>query len=335
MKKLLSIILAVFCLMLCIGVHADSSDPRGCMLDEMDTVDFKNNKVTGEIFTKYEITFLNLWAVWCPSCVNELGNVNEMYKDTELKDMGVNVLGLFIEDSYSVLSEGKNIVKSFSFTNLRFMNDPQLLNLISNSGDSRPVSYIIDKTGKVIDYCVGAMNKTDMKAFILRGAVLAGAKYYTDNRTLGDATADGKLNTGDATWILKYAAGMIEEAGIDNIMNADANMDGNINTGDATVVLKHCAGLLNISRKVFTLNVTGKNGNSVLYIVETYKTGLRDALETYAIIEVDANGTVVKVGDTEAEEGEAWVLTQNGNVLDINDVQAEDGAEYAFTLVKA
>ena len=60
---------------------------------------------------------------------------------------------------------------------------------------------------------------------------------------VGDANCDGKVNTGDATQVLKYAAGMVQ---LDDqaLANADTNGDGKVNTGDATMILKYAAGMI-------------------------------------------------------------------------------------------
>lgn len=60
---------------------------------------------------------------------------------------------------------------------------------------------------------------------------------------VGDANGDGKVNTGDATQVLKYAAGMITLEG-EALANADTNGDGKVNTGDATMILKFAAGMI-------------------------------------------------------------------------------------------
>ena len=60
---------------------------------------------------------------------------------------------------------------------------------------------------------------------------------------LGDANCDGKLNTGDATAILRHAAG-ISVLADQGLVNADINKDDKVNTGDATMVLRVVAGIV-------------------------------------------------------------------------------------------
>ena len=68
------------------------------------------------------------------------------------------------------------------------------------------------------------------------------AMYESDGLT-GDVNGDGKVNTGDATQILKYAAGMLILSDT-QLANGDTNHDGKVNTGDATLVLKYSAGMI-------------------------------------------------------------------------------------------
>lgn len=60
---------------------------------------------------------------------------------------------------------------------------------------------------------------------------------------LGDANEDGTVNTGDATMVLRHAAGIVTLDG-QAYLNADINQDGTVNTGDATYILKVSAGML-------------------------------------------------------------------------------------------
>ena len=63
----------------------------------------------------------------------------------------------------------------------------------------------------------------------------------------GDANGDGKVNTKDATRILRYYAELISDSEID-LVAADVNSDGNVNTKDATRVLRYYAELIDSLR---------------------------------------------------------------------------------------
>jgi len=63
----------------------------------------------------------------------------------------------------------------------------------------------------------------------------------------GDANGDEKVNTKDATRILRYYAGLISDSEID-LVAADVNGDGNVNTKDATRILRYYAELIDSLR---------------------------------------------------------------------------------------
>ena len=63
-----------------------------------------------------------------------------------------------------------------------------------------------------------------------------------NGQPLGDINTDGKLNTADATLILKFSASMFFPTE-EQLKYADSNLDGYINTADATLILQICAGM--------------------------------------------------------------------------------------------
>lgn len=60
---------------------------------------------------------------------------------------------------------------------------------------------------------------------------------------VGDLNGDGKINTGDATFVLKVAAEMIVPTEAQRAAG-DCNRDGKVNTGDAVIILKYAAGMI-------------------------------------------------------------------------------------------
>ena len=57
----------------------------------------------------------------------------------------------------------------------------------------------------------------------------------------GDVNADGKVNSNDASLVLRYAAGLVKEI---DTSAADVNGDGKVNSNDASMVLRYAAGLI-------------------------------------------------------------------------------------------
>ena len=59
----------------------------------------------------------------------------------------------------------------------------------------------------------------------------------------GDANGDGRVNTKDATRILRYVARLVQAEDID-LISSDINSDGKVNTKDATRILRYMARLI-------------------------------------------------------------------------------------------
>jgi len=63
-----------------------------------------------------------------------------------------------------------------------------------------------------------------------------------ENKLLGDADCDGEITSLDASWILQYSAGLVEEVPCPDL--ADVNGDGHVDAVDSTIVLQKVAGLI-------------------------------------------------------------------------------------------
>ena len=171
MKKLFAILLAAMFIIMCVPATAANDDPTGFKLDEMVTEDLDGNEVTGEIFSQYTLTYLNFWATWCGPCLSELPHIQAMYEDEDFAARGLNVMGLLCEDSSSTVKNAKKVLKQngCTYTNIRVGSDPQLIDLLNNSGQYIPVSYLLNSEGEVIKFTVGGMTKAQMKNFINQG----------------------------------------------------------------------------------------------------------------------------------------------------------------------
>lgn len=74
---------------------------------------------------------------------------------------------------------------------------------------------------------------------VSEGELAAAMEEYLAPILYGDANGDGKVNSKDATRILRYSAGYHVEI---DVKAADANGDGKVNSKDATRVLRYSAG---------------------------------------------------------------------------------------------
>lgn len=99
--------------------------------------------------TKGKVVFVNLWATWCPPCIAEFQNIQDLYND-----YGNDVLFLLVSDE-----SPKTIQK---FLDKKTYDIPIFNPLTNYPGDFNPRSiprtYIIDKEGHIIVDKKGAAN---------------------------------------------------------------------------------------------------------------------------------------------------------------------------------
>ena len=117
--------------------------------------------------------------------------------------------------------------------------------------DDSTYTFVIEKS-KI----KSALNKDDIEGasliFKMGGvgveeAARADVLFYTPVDVMyGDITGDGKINTLDITVILRYIAGLVQDAQLtkEQLAAADINGDTKINTLDITVILRYIAGLV-------------------------------------------------------------------------------------------
>ena len=85
------------------------SELIGLKLDFVTTDHHGNHVLAAELFAQHEITVLNLWASWCPPCIQELPALQAM--STRLAEKDCAIVGLLVEgDNPSELSEADHVL---------------------------------------------------------------------------------------------------------------------------------------------------------------------------------------------------------------------------------
>ena len=174
------------------------------------------------------------------------------------------------EDAYNFVKDGRNVtitlddrkyeLEGYFYSTVGFTDNGDIL--VSGSGSTYRFSKdcrllgIADPNPRFSSY---------FEYFPQRGCFANGSLYRADatkheyiiervdfnedfiTQNIYDANLDGKVDTQDAVWILKYAAGMYGLYPIipgSQFYKADADKNGTINTVDAVIVLKYAAGMI-------------------------------------------------------------------------------------------
>ena len=135
----------------CAGIDTSSIFTNELLLDCLDgsgSVNFYSIK--GPIV-------VNVWGSWCEGCRQEMPYFVELYQNKLFKNGEIKLLGVDIEESSRQV--GTNFIKAYG------MSWPHLEDLEGKTkilfGPGAPVTWFIDKDGKVVNKHIGAYTDRD------------------------------------------------------------------------------------------------------------------------------------------------------------------------------
>ena len=101
------------------------------------------------------VLVLNFWATWCEPCVEEIPSLDAFQRLTA--DSGVVVVGISIDRNPKLYA---NFLKRFKVS-FQTARDPEADISASYGTFKVPETYIIDKSGKVVQKIIGPKNWND------------------------------------------------------------------------------------------------------------------------------------------------------------------------------
>jgi thiol-disulfide isomerase/thioredoxin len=114
---------------------------------------------------KGKVIVVNFWATWCGPCKHELPDLSKISQD--LKDKDFKMVGVSVDQN---LNQLESFLKSNSLSYLVVHESSSLLpSYMSATGmtdDVIPQTFVIDKSGKIVETLIGSHSKEDFMKVI-------------------------------------------------------------------------------------------------------------------------------------------------------------------------
>ena len=108
---------------------SDSTDAaEGTNVGKFETTGVDGKTYTQDIFSKYDLTMVNVFTTWCSPCINEIPDLEKLYQ--EMKDKGVGVVGV-TRDPFLIPDSG-------------------MMNGRLNGISAFPETFFVDKNGNIV-----------------------------------------------------------------------------------------------------------------------------------------------------------------------------------------
>ena len=143
---------------------ADSS-PLSGTFNQFTSEDLDGNAVTQEVFTRADLTVLNLWGTYCGPCIKEMPYFAELadsYPADEVQFIGIPT-DVTDDDGIQAAQE---IIDYTKADYLHILPNQELEEIYLNKVTAVPETLFIDKNGNIIKSVLGAKEKAAWKDLI-------------------------------------------------------------------------------------------------------------------------------------------------------------------------
>ena len=124
-----------------------------------------NGKKVSLADLKGKTVLINFWATWCGPCKAELPDIESLSKDYASK--GLVVIGISVDKGSNLLSDISNFASENGLTYQVVIDNSNVADKYGNI-NAIPTSFLVDKTGKIVDKWVGMRNKAFLESTIKR-----------------------------------------------------------------------------------------------------------------------------------------------------------------------
>lgn len=140
---------------------AEPSEKAESLLAEVDTETLDGDPFTFEDITGNKLTMMNVWATWCPPCVAELPELQELSE--AYAEKGVEVIGILADSIWEVgerdddaIAAGKKLLEDAEAAYRVLIPDAVLQGNLINFMEYFPTTFFFNADGELVDAVVGS-----------------------------------------------------------------------------------------------------------------------------------------------------------------------------------
>lgn len=141
-------------------------------LTSFETTDLYGEVITQEIFSRYDLTMVNVWGTFCNPCLEEMPYLGELQKEYE--PAGVNIVGIVIDvqdNDLQVMEDQKILAQEIAettgadYTHLLVSFD--MIEPVLSQFDAIPATFFVDSDGNLVsEFYIGSREKDQWKQLI-------------------------------------------------------------------------------------------------------------------------------------------------------------------------
>lgn len=180
MKKILSVILTIFIIMIFSACGSNKPKKEENFLAgkklEFSGVDLKGNRITEDLLKDYDLIIINKWGTYCNPCIKEMPDIQKV--QDEFKDKKVKVIGVISieseKDVKPISDTATEIIKARKVNYLNILPNKKL-NKQLKKFEFVPVTLFVKPDGTILNtYIPGTSDYDHLKRIteaILKGEI--------------------------------------------------------------------------------------------------------------------------------------------------------------------
>ena len=139
---------------------------------KFETTGIGGDSYTEKVFSDHDLTLVNIFTTWCSPCVNEIPELEKLYK--EMKDKGIGVVGVVLDTVDEDGNQDEDTVKKAEILREKtkasypfLIPDSTMMNSRLKNINAFPETFFVDKDGNIVgDTYTGSHSLDEWKEIV-------------------------------------------------------------------------------------------------------------------------------------------------------------------------